>query len=79
MENPVTYAAIITEAGMAEKLRLAGPLLAPTASEAHLRREGRQTGGVRNFNTTVAMTTADARKAEDKARKIAGGFKPAGG
>jgi hypothetical protein len=64
---------------MAEKLRLAGPLLAPTASEAHLRREGRQTGGVRNLNTIVAMTTADARKAEDKARKIAGGFKPAGG
>ena len=37
------------------------------------------TGGVRNLNTTVAMTTADARKAEDKARKIAKGFKPAGG
>jgi uncharacterized protein with GYD domain len=36
------------------------------------------TGGVRNLNTTVAMTTADARKAEDKARKIAGDFKPAG-
>lgn len=37
------------------------------------------TGGVRNLNTTVAMTTADARKAEEKAQKIAGGFKPAGG
>jgi uncharacterized protein with GYD domain len=37
------------------------------------------TGGVRNLNTTVAVTTADARKAEDKARKIAKGFKPAGG
>jgi uncharacterized protein with GYD domain len=37
------------------------------------------TGGVSNLNTIVAMTTADARKAEDKARKIAKGFKPAGG
>ena len=37
------------------------------------------TGGVRNINTTVASTTGDARKAEDKARKIAKGFKPAGG
>ena len=37
------------------------------------------TGGVRNLNTTVAMTTAEARKAEDKARKIAKSFKPAGG
>ena len=37
------------------------------------------TGGARNLNTTVAVTTADARKAEDKARKLAGGFKPAGG
>jgi uncharacterized protein with GYD domain len=36
------------------------------------------TGGVRNLNTTVAMTTAVAKKAEDKARKIAKGFKPAG-
>ena len=37
------------------------------------------TGGARNLNTTLAMTTAQARKAEDKARKIASGFKPAGG
>ena len=37
------------------------------------------TGGVRNLNTTVAITTADARKAEEKARKIVKGFKPAGG
>jgi hypothetical protein len=37
------------------------------------------TGGGRNVNTTVAVTMADARKAEDKARKIASGFKPAGG
>ncbi|CAN5225034.1 hypothetical protein BH10PSE9_BH10PSE9_12590 [soil metagenome] len=37
------------------------------------------TGGVRNLNTTTAMTTAEVRKAEEKARKIAGGFKPAGG
>ncbi len=36
------------------------------------------TGGTRNLNTTVAMTTADAKKAEAKARKIASGFKPAG-
>jgi uncharacterized protein with GYD domain len=36
------------------------------------------TGGTRNLNTTVAVTTADARKAEEKARKIATGFKPAG-
>jgi uncharacterized protein with GYD domain len=37
------------------------------------------TGGVRNLNTVAAMTTADARKAEEKARKIAKAFKPAGG
>lgn len=37
------------------------------------------TGGTRNLNTVTAMTTKDARKAEDKARKIAKGFKPAGG
>ncbi len=37
------------------------------------------TGGTRNLNTNGAMTTADARKAEDKARKIGKGFKPAGG
>ena len=37
------------------------------------------TGGARNLNTVAAFTTADARKAETKARKIAGGFKPAGG
>ena len=36
------------------------------------------TGGTRNLNTTAAMTTADAKKAETKARKIASGFKPAG-
>lgn len=37
------------------------------------------TGGVRNLNTNTAMTTGDAKKAEEKARKIAGSFKPAGG
>ena len=37
------------------------------------------TGGARNLNTTVAISTTDARKAEDKARKIVGSFKPAGG
>jgi uncharacterized protein with GYD domain len=36
------------------------------------------TGGVRSLNTTAAMTTADAKAAEAKARKIAGEFKPAG-
>ena len=36
------------------------------------------TGGTRNLNTTVGVTTADARKAETKARKIVAGFKPAG-
>jgi uncharacterized protein with GYD domain len=36
------------------------------------------TGGTRNLNTVVGVTTADARKAETKARKIAGGFKSAG-
>jgi uncharacterized protein with GYD domain len=36
------------------------------------------TGGVRNLNSTVAMTTADAKAAEAKARKIVSGFKPAG-
>ena len=36
------------------------------------------TGGTRNLNTVVAMTTADAKQAEAKARKIARGFKPAG-
>ncbi|HZP21402.1 MAG TPA: GYD domain-containing protein [Bauldia sp.] len=37
------------------------------------------TGGVRTLNTVAAYTTADAKKAESKARKIAAGFKPAGG
>lgn len=37
------------------------------------------TGGVRNLNTVAAYTTADAKKAEGKARKIMAGFKPAGG
>ena len=37
------------------------------------------TGGARNLNTTVAITDADAEKAEERARKIAGSFKPAGG
>jgi uncharacterized protein with GYD domain len=37
------------------------------------------TGGTRNLNTTVAMTTAHAKQAEEKARKIASAFKPAGG
>ncbi|MHA1547377.1 MAG: GYD domain-containing protein [Alphaproteobacteria bacterium] len=37
------------------------------------------TGGTTNLNTIVAMTTSDARRAEDKARKLAAGFKPAGG
>ena len=29
-----------------------------------------ETGGTRNLNTTVAVTAADARKAEEKAREI---------
>ena len=37
------------------------------------------TGGVRNLNTVMAVTTADAKKAEGKARKIMAAFKPAGG
>jgi uncharacterized protein with GYD domain len=37
------------------------------------------TGGTRNLNTVLAVTTADAKKAEEKARKIAAKFKPAGG
>ena len=37
------------------------------------------TGGVRSLNTVAAFTTADAKKAEGKARKIMSGFKPAGG
>jgi len=36
------------------------------------------TGGVRNLNTVQAFTTADAKRAESKARKIAPGFTPAG-
>jgi uncharacterized protein with GYD domain len=37
------------------------------------------TGGARNLKTTVAITTAEAEEAEERARKIASGFKPAGG
>ena len=37
------------------------------------------TGGVANLSTVVAISTSDARKAEDKAHRLAEGFKAAGG
>jgi len=36
------------------------------------------TGGVTNLNTMIAVTTTDVKKAEEKARKLAASFKPAG-